>query len=145
MEKIISISRNEACWQNVSSKLKTTQHMKYLTIIISIILFLAIESKMKTELISFNAQSPSSKKEYLEYELKLKGNFNIIYKKDTVVAEFYRLVNKCKTTSGKIVVKNQTIKLSVVETGEGCKELNVKKVKFIIRNPENKKFQFLRD
>ena len=81
----------------------------------------------------------------MEYELKLKGNFNIIYKKDTVVAEFYRLVNECKKSSGKITVSNQTIKLSVVETGEGCKGLDVKKVKFIIKNPENKKFQFLRD
>ena len=119
--------------------------MKYIIIITSIVLFLFGESETKPELISFIAKGPSSKKEYLEYELKLKGNLNITYKKDTIVAEFYLLVNECQKTSGKIVVKNQTIKLSVVETGEGCKGLDIKKVKFIIKNPENKKFEFLRN
>ncbi len=119
--------------------------MKYIFIIISLIFIFTRERKKNPVLISFTSESPKSKKEYDVYELKLKGNFNVVYKKDTVVAEFYRLVNECKKTTGKIVIKNQTIKLSVVETGEACKGLDVKKVKFVMKNPENKKFQFLKN
>lgn len=119
--------------------------MKYIIIMTSIVLFLIGEIKTEPKLLSFIAKGPSSKKEYLEYESKLKGYLNITYKKDTIEAEFYTIVNECQKTSGKIEIKNQTIKLSVVETGEGCKGIEIKRVKFIIKNPENKKFQFLRN
>jgi hypothetical protein len=53
------------------------QNMKYIIIMTSIVLFLIGESETEPKLLSFIAKGPSSKKEYLEYESKLKGNLNI--------------------------------------------------------------------
>ncbi|WP_412464380.1 hypothetical protein [Flavobacterium mekongense] len=124
--------------------------MKTICLIIMSFFFLTQEKESyrngigeKTKLISFTAEKPKLK--YRQLEKNLLNPIEVIYEKEVVCVSFYQEVNECGETKGEIIVNGNTIKLLVRETGKGCKGLDIKKLKYIIRNSENKKFKFVRE